>query len=123
MTIDDTGKDLVRRHIDLSWNKADFDALDAVWSDEAVVHLWDGRTLTGLQELKEHLRASVLAWTDRLCEIEELVAEGDFIANRWSFRGADPTGDRWTMSGMDFYRVSDGKLFEEWIALGTPAKG
>jgi hypothetical protein len=65
MAPDDLQKELVRRHIDLSWNKADFDALDQLWASDAVVHLWDGRTLDGLDALKKHLRASVSPWTDR----------------------------------------------------------
>lgn len=53
----------VRRHIDLSWNQAEFDALAEVWSLDAVV------------------RTAVLAWTDRHCEIEALVGEGNLDAN------------------------------------------
>ena len=117
----DANKDLVRRHIDLSWNQADFDALDEVWDVNALVHLWDGRTLAGLDALRDHLRAAVLAWSDRLCEIEALVGDGDLVANRWRFRGAAASGERWTMSGMDFYRISAGKIVEEWIALGNAA--
>ena len=117
----DANEQAVRRHIDLSWNQADFDALGEVWSLEAVVHLWDGNDLRGLDELKEHLRHAVLAWTERHCEIEALVGEGNLVANRWSFRALDPTGARWVMSGMDFYRFEDGRIVEEWIALGNAA--
>jgi predicted ester cyclase len=77
--------------------------------------------LTGLEALKEHRRASVLAWADRRCEIEELAAEGAIVANRWTFRAALPSGERWTATGMDFYRFDDGKIVEEWIALGNAA--
>ena len=38
----EANKDLVRRHIDLSWNDADFDGLDDVWAPDAIVHLYDG---------------------------------------------------------------------------------
>ena len=111
----------VRRHIDLSWNQANFDALAEVWSLDAVVHLWDGNDLHGLDALKEHLRSAVLAWTDRRCDVEALVGEGDLVANRWSFRGADANGGTWIMAGMDFYRFEDGRIVEEWIALGNAA--
>lgn len=117
----EANQNAVRRHIDLSWNQAAFDALSEVWSPDAVVHLWDGNDLHGLDALTEHLRGAVLAWTERHCEIEALVGEGDLVANRWSFRGSDPTGARWVMSGMDFYRFEDGRIVEEWIALGNAA--
>jgi predicted ester cyclase len=117
----EANKDQVRRHIDLSWNKAEFDRLDEVWSPNAVVHLWDGTSLAGLDALKQHLRGAVLSWTDRQCDIEQLAAEGDIVANRWIFRAALPSGERWTMKGMDFYRFAEGKIVEEWIALGNAA--
>ncbi|MEY2470195.1 MAG: hypothetical protein QOF21_2893 [Actinomycetota bacterium] len=115
----ETHKEMVRRHIDLSWNQADFGALDQVWSADAVVHLWDGRSLIGLPALQQHLHDAVLAWTDRECVVESLAAEGDLVANRWTFRAADPTGTRWVTEGMDFYRFHNGRIVEEWIALGN----
>jgi predicted ester cyclase len=62
----------------------------------------------------------VLVWDERVCRIEDLVAERDLVANRWSFRAVGPGGMPLSMSGMDFYRVAGGKLVEEWIALGIP---
>ena len=88
-----------------------------------MVHLANDRDVIGLDALKEHLRGAVLPWSDRVCRVEELVGEGDMVANRWSFRAAGPSGDRMRMSGMDFYRVASGKLAEEWIALGVPIAG
>jgi len=116
----ESNKDLVRRPVDLSWNDARFDALDDVWAAGCVVHLANGRDVIGLASLKEHLRDVVLPWSDRNCRIEDLVGEDDRVANRWSFEAVGPSGDRLTMSGMDFYRVAGGKLAEEWIALGIP---
>ena len=114
------GKDLVRRHIELAWNEADFDGLDEVWAPDAVVHLANGRVVAGLDMLKAHLAEVVLVWEQRDCRIEELVGEGDLVANRWSFKAAGRDGSPMSMTGMDFYRVGDGRLVEEWIALGIP---
>jgi ketosteroid isomerase-like protein len=114
------GKELVRRHIDLAWNEADFDRLDEVWSPDAVVHLANGRDVVGLSELKAHLATVVLVWEQRECRIEELLAERDLVANRWSFRAVGKDGPALSMTGMDFYRTANGKLVEEWIALGIP---
>lgn len=116
----DSNKALVRRHIDLAWNAADFEALSEVWAPDCVVHLANGRPVAGYDALADHLREAVLVWGDRDCRVEELVAEGDLVANRWSFRAVGPSGDPLSMSGMDFYRIADGKLAEEWIALGIP---
>ena len=82
------------------------------------MHLHDGQTLHGLQALKAHLRSVVLVWDERRCEIQELVADGDTVANRWTFHGT-AGGQRVTIHGMDFYRMADGRIVEEWIALGA----
>jgi predicted ester cyclase len=116
----DSNKQLVRRHIDLAWNEAAFERLGEVWSPIAVVHLANNQNVVGLDALKEHLRHVVLPWSERVCSIEQLVGEGDLVANRWSFRAVGPTGDRLSMAGMDFYRIEGGRLAEEWIALGIP---
>jgi hypothetical protein len=111
----------VRRHIDLAWNAADFEGLAEVWASDCVVHLANGRLVVGFDALADHLREAVLVWSDRNCRVEELVGEGDLVANRWSFPAVGPSGDPLSMTGMDFYRIADGKLAEEWIALGIRA--
>ena len=116
----DSNKALVRRHIELAWNEADFDALSEVWAPDCVVHLANGRDVIGLDALIEQLRGAVLVWDDRDCRVEELVSERDLVANRWSFHAVGPSGDPLSMTGMDFYRIDGGKLAEEWIALGIP---
>lgn len=116
-------KRLVERHLDLSWNMGDFDALDEVWESNAVVHLAAGLTIEGLAALKEHLRVQVGAYSDRRLTIDNIVGEKDTVAARWSFHGVhtgealgvSPTNRRVTITGMDFYRAADGKLVEEWI--------
>ena len=55
-------------------------------------------------------------------EIEDLVAEGDIVAVRWSATGTHrgdglgfaATGRHVEFSGMTFVRVADGKLAEGW---------
>lgn len=54
--------------------------------------------------------------------IEEVIAEGDIVAVRWTlsgkhvgqFIGLPPTGRKVSFRGVDVYRVRDGKLAEHW---------
>jgi predicted ester cyclase len=54
--------------------------------------------------------------------IEDLVAEGDKVACRWSGRGthvgdlmgAAPTGKAITITGIVIYRIANSKIQEEW---------
>jgi steroid delta-isomerase-like uncharacterized protein len=54
--------------------------------------------------------------------VEDAVAEEDRVVVRWTnagtqvgeFAGIPPTGKPFTISGIDIYRVADGKLCEHW---------
>ena len=55
--------------------------------------------------------------------IEDMVAEGETVAVRWTFRGTHtgesprrgaPTGELFTIVGMSFYRFAEGKIEEDW---------
>ena len=119
----ESNKLLVRRHLDLSWNKGDIDGLDEVWAPDAVLHLPGGATLTGAETIKQYLRSAVDVYADRQIVIDDLVGEGDKVSARWTFsgvqvgetRGVAPTNRMVTITGMDFYRASGGKLVEEWF--------
>jgi predicted ester cyclase len=60
-------------------------------------------------------------------EIEEQIAQGDFVATRWTHTGTHdgdlmgiaPTGNRVTQPGIDISRVSDGKVVETWEGSPT----
>ena len=54
--------------------------------------------------------------------LEDIVAEDDRVAVRWTqsgthvadFLGIPATGRRFTIAGIDIYRLQDGKLAEHW---------
>ena len=60
--------------------------------------------------------------TDQHATIEDLVAEGDKVACRWSGRathqgdlmGVAATGKAIVLTGIAIYRVANGKIQEEW---------
>jgi len=62
------------------------------------------------------------AFPDIRVTVEDLVAEGDRVVVRWSFCGTQrgevlgvaPTGRRVTVTGMIFYRISEGGISEYW---------
>jgi steroid delta-isomerase-like uncharacterized protein len=61
--------------------------------------------------------------------LDDMVAEGDRVAVRatWRgvhaapFRGIAPTGKRFAFTGMVFWRVRDGKITERWAEIGLGA--
>jgi len=58
---------------------------------------------------------------------EELLAEGDKVVQRWTFRGTHqgafqgipPTGRPVTLTGISIRRVDDGTIVESWHELDT----
>jgi ketosteroid isomerase-like protein len=61
-------------------------------------------------------------WGDRCVTIDEMIAEGDRVMVRWTFRGTHigeyhglaPTGRPVTYSGIDIFRIADGRIAEVW---------
>jgi steroid delta-isomerase-like uncharacterized protein len=115
-------KDVVRRYIADVFNTGTVANLD----DPAVADYVEHSPLpgqgSGLEGLRQ--RATILrtAFPDFHVTIEDLVAEGDKVAVRWTTRathqgvlfGVPATGVAVTITGMDIYRVAAGKLAEHW---------
>ena len=61
-------------------------------------------------------------WGDSRFTIEEMVAEGDRVMVRWSscgthqgeFHGLPPTGKQVTNSGINIFRIENGRIAEVW---------
>ncbi|GAC1423733.1 MAG: ester cyclase [Actinomycetota bacterium] len=74
--------------------------------------------LAGLEDRVTILRTGLAA----RFTIEDVIAEGDRVVVRWTnsgthvgeFAGIPATGKSFTISGIDIYRVQDGKLAEHW---------
>jgi predicted ester cyclase len=73
-------------------------------------------------ELKHFINGFHLAFPDGQITIEEMIAEGDTVALRGTFRGTQtgqfqnipPTGKTVTVPAQDMYHLSEGKIVEHW---------
>lgn len=82
------------------------------------------RGLAGAQQVSAALLSAFPDWQAR---IEDLVAEGDQVAVRWTytgthqgdFRGIPPTGRRITIGSIDLYRIAEGKIAEGWASFDS----
>ena len=108
---------LVRRFVDEFWSGGDFAAADELMAVDAVVHEPVGGTPA---DLKAVARAIRVAFPDWHSTVEEMVVEGDRVAERWTgrgthrgeFQGIPPTGKRVSVPGVVFYRIAGGKIVE-----------
>ena len=114
-------KALLRRWFDEVWNRGRVEAIDELLTGDAVIHGL-GADAHGPDGFKPFHAAYRSAFPDVTLQIEDIVAEGDRVAARWSgtgtHRGAslgfDATGRRVRFSGMVFARVENGRLVEGW---------
>ena len=112
-------KELVRRFVAEFWNEGNAGAADELMAPDAEIHMPTGERvdLEGLKGFAGAFRGSFPDWHSTF---EELVAEGDRVAERWTGKGTHrgelqglaPTDRRVKVSGSVFYRIVDGKIVE-----------
>ena len=112
-------KELVRRFVEEFWNEGNAAAADELMAVDAEIHMPTGE-LVDLDGLKGFAGAFRGSFPDWHATFEELIAEGDRVAERWSGRGTHrgelqgiaPTDRRVEVPGSVFYRIADGKIAE-----------
>jgi len=110
-------KALVRRFVDKSWNGGNLLAADEMMAADAVVHEPVIGTPADLKMLVGDFRTAFPDWHST---VEEMIVEGDRVAERWTgrgthrgeFQGIPPTGNQVAVPGVVFYRIADGKIVE-----------
>ena len=98
---------------------------DELLAPTYVLHLPGSPPIAGIEQAKQLMVAYTSAFPDLQLSTEDLVAEGDIVAirNTWrgthqgAFQGLPPTGKHVTFSGSDFFRFVDGKIAEQWADL------
>ena len=120
-------KALVRYWIEEAINKGNLAVVDALCPPGYVGHnphhpLKDQPA--GPEEVKEHVVKWLRAvFPDLHQDIEEMIAEGDRVVVRSTFRGTHqgpfagiaPTGKPLAMTAIEIFRIQDGKIPEHWI--------
>ena len=76
----------------------------------------------GIQGINDVVTTCRAAFEHLNVTIEDMVAEGDMVAARFTahgihkgaFMGLQPTGKPITMTGIEIFRIKDGKIAELW---------
>ena len=112
-------KALVRRFVEEFWNEGNEVSADELMAVDAEIHMPTGEVVDpdGLKGFAATFRGAFPDWHSTF---EELVAEGDRMAERWTGRGTHlgelqgipPTGKRVEAPGSVFYRIVGGKIVE-----------
>ena len=112
-------KELIRRFYAELVNQRKMAVADEIISPDFNDHAASGR---GLAHFKSLYASMTAIFPDIQVSIEDLVAEDDKVAARVevtatqakSFRGFPSADKQVTYSGMDLFRIEDGKIVERW---------
>jgi len=118
-----SNKEIVRRFLEGIWNYEKLVSLDQVLAPDYIFHDAVGDT-RGIREFRQGVADELEAFSDVLVAIDDIVAEGDRVAVRYTssylhhgeFMHAYPTGKLTTVHGVAIHRVADGKVAETWEA-------
>jgi len=96
--------------------------LDELCATDFVWHPSTGKDMGGLKDFKRNTSEVYSAIPDAHINIDDMVAEGDRVAVRWTvtgthkgeFMGIPPTNKKVTSWGIEIYRIAGGKFVESW---------
>ena len=116
----ESNKDVLRGAIENVWNKGDLSAIAQYYAADVVIHGALPGLPPGLEGVRQVISAYRAAFPDVQLTIEELIAEGDTVADRWmwtgthkgEFMGIAPTGKKVKLGGVSIVRIADGKIVE-----------
>lgn len=102
---------MVRRFYEQCMNAGDVSAVAEVIAPKFVDR---GYNMAGVAAAEEFVRRSCIDWPELHFAIEDIIAEGDRVAVRWTGHDTHKSGKKATWTGMGFYRIADGKIAEHW---------
>lgn len=114
-------KDIVRRFFEVGPSKGDLSEANKLLAPDFTLHV-PLPCSPGVQGINEVIIACRTAFHDLNVTVEDMVAEGDKIAARFTahgihkgaFMGLPPTDKPISMTGIEIFRIEGGKIAEIW---------
>jgi steroid delta-isomerase-like uncharacterized protein len=117
-------KELIKRWFEQVWNQKSEAAIDAMFPPDAKCYGFPDpeSMLAGPEDFKTIHRNFCGAFPDLTVRVEDVIAEGDRVAARWSVTmthlgdhlGFAATGKKARLDGSTFAVIKDGKIVEGW---------
>ncbi len=116
-----TNQSIAHRYFADIWNRGDLNAIDALVAPDALGHA-SGLTLEGTPVLRQRVTTTRAAYPDLRFTVEDVISEGDKVVVRWSFIGTHTgeymgyagTGRAVSVTGINIFRMTNGKIVELW---------
>ena len=114
-------KDIVRHFFEEGPSKGNMSAANELLASSFALHV-PLPSAPGIQGINDVVTACRAAFKDLNVTVEDMVAEGDTVAARFTargihkgpFMGLQPTGKPITMTGIEIFRIENGKIAELW---------
>jgi predicted ester cyclase len=116
-------KAFVRKHFEDFVNKKDLSAADRNFGPDYVEHGTDAPagSAPGPEGPKTYLAAAFKRFPDIHVTIEDIIAEGDRVVVRNTWRATDLTSNqKIEFSGIVIWRIAHRQLVERWAYLSAP---
>jgi C-1 hydroxylase len=106
-----------------TWNRRDFAGMVDLWSPDMVHHHRNGDY--GREEVYALISDFMKAFPDLTFEVQNLVAEGDYVSARMiarathqqDFAGIPASGQEVAVTVMGLVRIADGRIAEHWNVM------
>jgi steroid delta-isomerase-like uncharacterized protein len=120
-------KRIVRRFAEEIWNEKRLNRAEEIMAQDYVDHGALPGQAPGLEGFRRKGTMWVAAVPDLRVRTEDMFAEGDRVAVRWTAEGTHegtllglpPSGRRFRFGGLSIFRVAEGKVAEQWEAWDT----
>ena len=121
----DLPRTVVHRFLDEVWHKGNLDAIEEFIAPDYIRHesqTESGKDVYGPDGARQTIALVRGAFPDIHFTLEDVLVDGDKVVVRWTCRathlgpffGIEPTGNRVTFTGINIYRVANGKIVERW---------
>jgi predicted ester cyclase len=125
MPVTGDNKQRIRMLFEQVLNKGEDGLLDDLIAMDYIEHHPVPGQAPGAAGIKNKLKGLRASFPDIRFFLEELIAEHDLVAARYHWKATQtgpfmdlaPTGKHVVVRGMDFYRVSGGKVVEHWDSV------
>ena len=121
----ETNKAIVRRLVEQVWNKRRVDLIEEFFSEDAVLHITGMSSKSGSESIRDTVTMILRAYPDLHLVIDDEVAEGHKVVNRWTVMGL-PSFDvdgipamskPVNRSGMAILNFSNARVTEFWFLI------
>lgn len=112
-----------RRYFDDMWNRGDTKVVDDLIADDVVGHV-NNITVHGREVLRQRIGNLWSAYSDLRFDVQDVVAADDRAVVRWTFQGRHTgtlygrpgTGRSVSITGMNMFRLANGRIAEVWVS-------